>query len=296
MNDERQAPPRLLETNGPAGDCLREVLAHEELVPLPPRFALLRERRRRHVYRQRGLVLIGLALAALACFRSLRRDEALPKIAPELVSSLSHHAEASSSSTSTSRTAAGHREAEAASEAAHRRPPTSEPPLSAPPRAVAARTKVEPSAGSDPSVGRNPAVEAPPSSGDGSAGTAKACADLARSGAAEPALVCYAKLARGSGMTAELALFEQARLEGKVLRRPERARTTLDEYRRRFPQGSLRAEVMLAQIDWLLASGDSTRALEQVDEALASGLLRERTAELERLRSTLTAKPAIRSP
>jgi hypothetical protein len=44
---------------------------------------------------------------------------------------------------------------------------------------------------------------------------------------------------------------------------------------------------MLAQIDWLLAASDRSRALRVVDEALASGLLRERAAELTRLRSTL---------
>ena len=70
-------------------------------------------------------------------------------------------------------------------------------------------------------------------------------------------------------MSAELALFERARLEGKALRRPDRALLTLDDYRRRFPNGSLRAEVLLAQIDWLLASGNSGRALQVVDEALA---------------------------
>jgi hypothetical protein len=89
-------------------------------------------------------------------------------------------------------------------------------------------------------------------------------------------------------MSAELALFEQARLEGKSLRRPDLALSTLDDYRRRFPNGSLRGEVMLAQIDWLLASGNAPRALLVVDEALASGLLRERTPELERLRAKLS--------
>jgi hypothetical protein len=120
-------------------------------------------------------------------------------------------------------------------------------------------------------------------------GGAKTCAQLARHGASEQALECYQRLAGSAGMTAELALFEQARIEGKVLRRPDRALLTLDDYRRRFPHGSLRGEVMLAQIDWLLAAGDRSRALRVVEEALASGLLRERAAELTRLRGTLGA-------
>ncbi len=60
----------------------------------------------------------------------------------------------------------------------------------------------------------------------------------------------------------------------------------------RFPNGSLRGEAMLAQIDWLLAAGDTAQALKVVDEALGSGLLRARTAELERLRATLNDAPA----
>jgi len=72
-----------------------------------------------------------------------------------------------------------------------------------------------------------------------------------------------------------------------VLRQPARALMILDQYRDRFPKGSLRAEVMLARIDWLLGTGNKAGALVAVDEALASGLLKERSAELERLRSSL---------
>jgi hypothetical protein len=131
-----------------------------------------------------------------------------------------------------------------------------------------------------PSVLPNVAAAAPPAG-------AKSCVELARAGAAEDAIGCYERLAQGSGVTAELALFEQARLAGKVLRQPARALAALEDYRRRFPNGSLRAEVMLARIDWLLGAGDRAGALGAVDEALASGLLRERTAELTRLQASL---------
>lgn len=288
MSDEQRPPPRLLETTGAAGDCVREVLAEQELLETPPRFALLRERRLRRVRRQRGLTLAGLAIAALVCLRSLRQAEPLPSISPEVVSRLDGHDEANRPSTS-STSANPQLQAKVASETPSTRPAQAEVTNAVSAKAAVARASAEPLASSAEHRRAHAAGEAQ-SGGDG--GTAKACAELARGGAAELALACYAKLAGGDGMTAELALFEQARLEGKVLRRPERARLTLDEYRRRFPHGSLRAEVMLAQIDWLLASGDSARALELVDEALASGLLRERAAELEHLRSTLTATPA----
>lgn len=290
MTDERQPPPRLLETSGAAGDCVREVLAEQQLVHAPPRFALLRERRLRRVRRQRGLTLAGLAVAALVCLRSLQRPEPLPSISAELVSKLSGQEQASPPSTPKPSTTAA-AQAELGSGTPSKRPLPPEVTAAVSAKPLPARASVGPLAGSAERA-RTPAVIAPSRSGEEEGGTAKACAELARGGAAELALACYAKLASGNGMTAELALFEQARLEGKVLRRPESARLTLDEYRRRFPQGSLRAEVMLAQIDWLLASGDSARALELVNEALGSGLLRERTAELERLRSTLTATPA----
>jgi hypothetical protein len=123
-------------------------------------------------------------------------------------------------------------------------------------------------------------------------GGAKTCAALARTGAAEEAITCYEKLAGGSGISAELALFEQARLAGKVLNRPDRALLTLQSYRQRFPQGALRAEVMLAQIDWLLTSGQSAQALAVIDEALSSGLVSERAAELEQVRARLQREPA----
>src|SRR4051812_17718333 len=116
MNDERRAPPRLLDSTGPAGDCLREVVAQEELLALPPRFALLRERRRRHVHRQRGLVSIGLAVTMLVGFRSLQQEEPRPDISPELVSTLSRHAQARPSSMSKTNTSAGRREADVVKE------------------------------------------------------------------------------------------------------------------------------------------------------------------------------------
>lgn len=281
MTDDNQAPPRLLQTLGPAGDCVREALAErgQQSLPAPPRFALLQERRVRRAQRQRGLALLAL-VGVLVGVRALRHQEPLSDIRAELAA---NQPQRPSPAAAVSALLA---EAPSASEASAVRANESVPP--APQKAVAARP-------SRPSLAR--ADELQPSSGEVTArasdsvagGGAKACAQLARGGASEQALACYAQLANGTGMSAELALFEQARLEGKALRRPDRALGTLDAYRQRFPNGSLRAEVMLAQIDWLLASGNPARALQIVDEALASGLLRERTVELERLRATLTA-------
>jgi len=261
-------------------------LAQREAQPLPspPRFAVLQERRLRRAQRQRGLMLLAL-VGVLVGVRTLQRREPLLDIRAELAAqqpTRSHAAAAGSTSLGHAPSSTG----TAASPA-----PSAESPAPTPLKVLAPRP-------SRPSLARaeepNPppaeAVVAPASEGSSSGG-AVACAQLARVGASEQALACYAQLASGAGMSAELALFEQARLEGKALRQPDRALRTLDDYRRRFPDGSLRGEVMLAQIDWLLAAGNSAGALRIVDEALASGLLLERADELARLRATLSGSP-----
>lgn len=280
MSREQQAPPRLRQTLGPAGDCVRQVLAEQAAVPPLPRFAQLQERRLRRVRRQRGLSLIVLAAAAVVGARALQQEEPRPSIRAELAASSNNRVAVVSSALARSEPLAA-REPPAPAAAKLEGPPATAPKLSRPSAEVPARPDELDHAHAD--------ADAQPNSAGEDRGTAKACAQLARGGEAEQALVCYQKLSNAKGMTAEVALFEQARLEGKVLRQPERALSTLGEYRRRFPNGSLRGEVMLAQIDWLQAAGDSARALEVVDEALASGLLHERTAELSRLRATLSA-------
>ena len=277
MTDEKQAPPRLLQTIGPAGDCLREALAEREFPQVPPRFAVLQERRLQRVRRQRALSLLALVAVAGLGAHLLGREDPRPMISAELTVAANNPPAVTDRSSS------------------NPAPVTPESPRQLPAKTSAAPVALKPaaprpSAEATSSNGAPPveAIAKPANDVAEGGGTAKACAQLARVGSAEQARDCYEKLSSGSGMSAELALFEQARLEGKALRKPERALRTLEAHRRRFPQGSLRAEVMLAQIDWLLATGDSVRALQVVDEALASGLLRERTSELERLRTTLT--------
>jgi hypothetical protein len=276
MTDEMRAPPRLLQMVGPAGDCLREALAQRESIQVPPRFAVLQERRLQRVRRQRLLSLLALVAMAGLGSHVLQREEPLPNIRAELT--------VSASSPPPSVAGAAPSELPVAPESPRQSPPkANRAPLA--PKSAAPRASVDatPSSSDSPSA---VSVTKPPIVVEGG-GSAKGCAQLARAGSAEQARDCYERLSSGSGMSAELALFEQARLEGKALRRPESALRTLEAHRRRFPSGSLRAEVMLAQIDWLLATGDSAHALQIVDEALASGLLRERTSELQRLRASL---------
>lgn len=272
-------PPRLVDSPGPAGDCLRSALSERPSRPLPA-FEALRERRVRRTAERWTLAfaVVVLAVPAAVWFTSRHlqsplsvRAEPVPPVAvgraaPSAPSSIEEEPAPAPSSR----------------QALPKVRPSSKLRL-APPRQPETEFQApEPSARAMPSVLPSVVAEAPQAG-------AKSCVELARAGAAEEAIGCYERLARGSGVTAELALFEQARLAGKVLRQPARALATLEDYRRRFPSGSLRAEVMLARIDWLLGAGDREGALGAVDEALDSGLLRERTAELTRIRASLAA-------
>jgi hypothetical protein len=277
MTDEMHAPPRLVQTVGPAGDCLREALAERESTRVPPRFAALQERRLQRVRRQRALALLALVAVAGSGAHFFQREDPRPNISAELTVSASPPSRVAAVSSPS--------ELPVAPEAPPRQVPAKTSKAPAAPKPTAARASVDAAA----SLNDSPPLDATKPTNDvpEGGGSAKVCAQLARAGSAEQARDCYERLSSGSGMSAELALFEQARLEGKALRRPESALLTLEAHRRRFPRGSLRAEVMLAQIDWLLATGDSAHALQVVDEALASGLLSERTSELQRLRTTL---------
>ena len=268
MSHSKHGLTRLLESAGPAGDCLREALAQQERArPLEvPPFVAVRERRLRRLTRQRSWSVLVLAAAALLGAQLLHHD------AP----ALSIRAEP----TTASELAAPQPSAQSPRETLAERPRESRTAAAVKPKPASSAPRVDRHAALAP---RSIAVALEPS------GNAKSCAQLAGAGAARQAVACYQKLSSGSGITAELSLFEQARIEGKVLHDPEHALETLESYRRRFPHGSLRGEVMLAQVDWLLAAGDATRALRVVDEALASGSLSERKAELERLRATLDA-------
>lgn len=271
MSDGHRPPPRLAEALGPAGDCLRRALAEQELAQPLPRFVALRERKLQRSHRQRALALIAVTGAMLIGARVLQKEEQLPSIHAEPVL-------AAPDDLATPAVIAAPEQLRPIPQVPLDPRSASDPPRT--PKSKRATAKVLTEA---PAAAMND-----PTTSAAKFGGATACAQLAREGAAEQALDCYDDLARGEGMSAELALFEQARLEGKVLRQPERALARLDHYRQRFPQGSLRAEVMLARIDWLLTSGDSPRALAAVEEALGSGLLRERTTELERIRARLS--------
>jgi len=102
------------------------------------------------------------------------------------------------------------------------------------------------------------------------------------------------KRAEGSGLGAEMALYEVARLRRDVLADPTGALAALAEYRRRFPAGALRREADMSQLELLLQLGRSDEALRQSDELLSSSSSGERAAELHLLRGNILRKAQSR--
>lgn len=279
MSASEPPPLRLADSPGAAGEVLRRALADQDPAARLPRFSQLQEKRVGRSRRQWAVFSAAAALALLLGWRASRPSDApislrAEPVTPSAVRSLAEPAPVANpapiaplepSSPAPVRRDAPLKQRAAApalSSSPARRAPEVDSPATEPTLAAAV---VEPGGG------------------------AKACAELARGGTVERAIDCYERLSRGNGVTAELALFEQARLAGKALRQPARALALLEQYRQRFPSGSLRGEAMLARIEWALALGDKSRARAQVEEALKSGLLRERSAELERLRASLEA-------
>jgi hypothetical protein len=120
------------------------------------------------------------------------------------------------------------------------------------------------------------------------------CLSLARRGQTRDAEACFLKRAEGSGLGAEMALYEVARLRRDVLADAEGALRALTEYGRRFPSGSLRREADMSQLELLVQLGRSEDALKQSDALLSSSASGERAAELHLLRGHILRKAQSR--
>jgi tetratricopeptide (TPR) repeat protein len=134
-------------------------------------------------------------------------------------------------------------------------------------------------------------VKAPPSaksSAEGEADTAR-CGKLAQIGHYDEAATCYGNIARGGSMSAELALYEKARIQAKALGKSQEALATLNEHARRFPSGLLGSEVALTRIELLSQLGRREQALTAIEQALNGALGRERGGDLQLLRADLLA-------
>jgi len=109
-----------------------------------------------------------------------------------------------------------------------------------------------------------------------------------RDGNPEKAAEILARLAAGSGPTAENAAYELALITRDNLHRPQQAISLWGKYRRRFPSGVLRAESDLSIVETLSRIGENQAALSEATAFQARYPNSERKGEvgalIERLR------------
>jgi tetratricopeptide (TPR) repeat protein len=123
--------------------------------------------------------------------------------------------------------------------------------------------------------------------GDRGAQTARDCLSYARAGDAQQAEQCFEQQALGENLTAEVALYELARLRRDMLGKPAVALLALDEYGRRFPHGHLSPEVQFSRLELLQRLGRSAEVLRASADLLASSSGTERAAEIHFLRGNV---------
>jgi hypothetical protein len=113
------------------------------------------------------------------------------------------------------------------------------------------------------------------------------CRVLSRNGKARQAEQCYVAVAEGNGLSAEMALYEVARLRRDVLSDPSSSLAALDAYEARFASGTLAPEIRMARIDLLARLGRVDDALHASSQLLDSARGRARSVELRLLRGNL---------
>jgi hypothetical protein len=113
------------------------------------------------------------------------------------------------------------------------------------------------------------------------------CLALARGGNHRQALECFNQRSHGSGLDAEVALYEAARLRRDVLGDLNGALSALREYTRRFPNGAFSTEASVTIVELEAARGNAAAALRESAQILESGEARERASEIRLLRGRL---------
>ncbi len=115
------------------------------------------------------------------------------------------------------------------------------------------------------------------------------CLAYARAGDAQQAEQCFEQQAQRNNLSAEVALYELARLRRDMLGKPALALLALDEYGRRFPHGYLSREVSFSRLELLQKLGRSDEVLRASAELLASPSGTERAPEIHFVRGNVYA-------
>ena len=117
------------------------------------------------------------------------------------------------------------------------------------------------------------------------------CRDLASHARPERAVDCYQTIARQSGIGAEVALYEAARLSAEALDDAPRALVLLEQHGTRFPNSVLRVEVEWLKIRSLERAGRLDEALSASEGLLVSAAGRTLAPKLHLLRGRIYAGP-----
>jgi tetratricopeptide (TPR) repeat protein len=269
-----QAPKRLVEQDDALGSLLRQ--AEEEFQDgLDANRALMRLRqRRRPILRGSWLLASSAAVAALGLVLTHPWQRSAGEATP-------------TAEQLGSRAARSEERAAAAVSAEPVRPlipaQPGRPSLREVARADAKpRLALVPQVNSVSSVATQAAVAPPPV-----AAPERDCLAFARGGDPQAAAACFNERASGSGLSAQVALYELSRLERDALGKPAQALSTLDRYLERFPSGSLNGEARFSRLELLARLGRTQEALEASRAFLSSSFGVERAAEVHLLRGNL---------
>lgn len=115
------------------------------------------------------------------------------------------------------------------------------------------------------------------------------CRSWLSQGRPERAVDCYQALARESGIGAEVALYEAARLSAEALSDAPRALALLEQHDTRFPNSVLRVEVKWLEIRSLERAGRLDEALRASEALLDSAVGRALAPKLHLLRGRIYA-------
>jgi len=95
-----------------------------------------------------------------------------------------------------------------------------------------------------------------------------ACSDWGKQGDYMAALDCYEKKSTESGVSAELAHIESARIRWKVLVRPQEALLQLEKYEQRFTSGALMLEAVVLKAQLLEELGQNEASLAYLEKIM----------------------------
>jgi tetratricopeptide (TPR) repeat protein len=152
------------------------------------------------------------------------------------------------------------------------------------PRAAEQPKPAEPQPSSAPMQPQSTGAAAPAPS---AAQNDEECLAYARAGDPRHAAACFTTRASGSGLSAQVALYELSRLQRDALGEPAAALASLTQYLERFPNGSLNGEARFSRLELLARLGRANEALTASSQFLSSPFGAERAPEVHLFRGNL---------